>query len=189
VPRNLRIAAGLGGARDPRPRAGGWQPERAGGSAARLLPPHSGFPIWHPSDDRQEILDEALVWAAKGDRAGVLGELVELGADVDGDPYRGTALTWAAANGRLASIARLLELGADVDRLGTFGGPDHGEGVTALHLAAQSGQTAAVEALLAAGADPMIADAIHGGRPSGWAAFGGHRALSKLLEAAESERR
>ena len=46
-----------------------------------------------------------------------------------------------------------------------------------------------MEALLTAGANPMIADAIHGGRPSGWAAFGGHRALAKLLEAAESERR
>ena len=110
------------------------------GAARGFYRPHSGFPIWQPSDDRQEILDEALVWAAKSDRADVLGDLVELGADVDGDPYRGTALTWAAANGRLASIARLLELGADVDRLGTFGGPDHGQGVTAIHLAAQSGQ-------------------------------------------------
>ena len=190
VPGNLRIAAGLG-RRDlirGLVRADGSLSEQAG-AARGFYRPHSGFPIWQPSDDRQEILDEALVWAAKSDRAGVLGELVELGADVDGDPYRGTALTWAAANGRLASIARLLELGADVDRLGTFGGPDHGEGVTALHLAAQSGQTAAVEALLAAGADPMIADAIHGGRPSGWAAFGGHRALAKLLEAAESGQR
>ncbi len=50
-----------------------------------------------PSGDPQEILDEALVWAAKSDRADVMGRLVELGADVDGDPYRGTALTWAAA--------------------------------------------------------------------------------------------
>jgi ankyrin repeat protein len=54
-----------------------------------------------------------------------------------------------------------------------------------MHLAAQSGKKAAVEALLAAGADPMNADELHGGRPSGWAAFGGHPEIAKLLEAAE----
>ncbi|MDX6537617.1 MAG: hypothetical protein QOD37_1958, partial [Gaiellales bacterium] len=87
----------------------------------------------------------------------------------------------------LAALARLLELGADVNRKGTFGGPDHGQGVTALHLAAQSGELAAVEALLAAGGDVMIADEIHGGRPSGWAAFGGHEEISRLLYAAEEK--
>ena len=91
-------------------------------------------------------------------------------------------------NGNTASIERLIELGADVDRLGTFGGPDHGEGVTALHLAAQSGRRQAVEVLLAAGADPCIADRNHGGRPSGWAEFGGHDALAKILYAAEGKR-
>ena len=58
-----------------------------------------------------------------------------------------------------------------------------------MHLAAQSGQAKAVEALLAAGADPWIADAIHGGRPSGWADFGGHPAISKMLYAAEGDTR
>ena len=52
---------------------------------------------------------------------------------------------------------------------GTFGGPTHGEGVTALHLAAQSGRREAVEALLELGADPTIRDELHGGDPSGWA--------------------
>jgi len=186
VPGNLRIAAGLGRLDliESLVREDGSLRGDAG-AARGFYRPHSGFPIWQPSDDPQEILDEALVWAAKSDRVEVLGPLVELGADVDGDPYRGTALTWAAANGRLASIARLLELGADIDHLGTFGGPDHGQGVTALHLAAQSGQAKAVEALLAAGADPWIADAIHGGRPSGWADFSGHPAISKMLYAAE----
>ncbi len=186
VPGNLRIASGLGRLDliESLVRQDGSLRDEAG-AARGFYRPHSGFPIWQPSDDPQEILDEALVWAAKSDRVAVLGPLVELGADVDGDPYRGTALTWAAANGRVASIARLLELGADIDRLGTFGGPDHGQGVTAMHLAAQSGQAKAVEALLAAGADPWIADAIHGGRPSGWADFGGHPAISKMLYAAE----
>jgi hypothetical protein len=159
----------------------------AAGAARGFYRPHSGFPIWEPSDDPQEILDEALVWAAKSDRVDVLAPLVELGADVNGDPYRGTPLTWAAVNGRLAALARLLELGADVNRRGTFGGPGHGQGVTALHLAAQSGGLAAVEALLAAGGDVMIADEIHGGRPSGWADFGGHEEISRLLYAAEEK--
>jgi ankyrin repeat protein len=186
VPGNLRIAAGLGRQDliESLVREDGSLLDEAG-AARGFYRPHSGFPIWQPSDDPQEILDEALVWAGKSDRVAVLGPLVDLGADVDGDPYRGTPLTWAAANGRVASIARLLELGADIDRLGTFGGPDHGQGVTAMHLAAQSGQAKAVEALLAAGADPWIADAIHGGRPSGWADFGGHPAISKILYVAE----
>jgi ankyrin repeat protein len=157
----------------------------AAGAARGFYRPHTGFPIWQPSDDPQEILDEALAWAARSDRVDALGLLVELGADLDADPYRGTALTWAAANGHVATIGRLIELGADVNHRGTFGGPDHGQGVTALHLAAQSGHMAAVQALLAAGADPMIADENHGGRPSGWADFGGHPAISEVLYAAE----
>jgi ankyrin repeat protein len=188
VPPNLRIAAGLG--RMDLIRAltnDDGSLREAAGAARGFYRPHSGFPIWEPSDDPQEILDEALVWAAKSDRVDVLGPLVELGADVNGDPYRGTPLTWAAAKGRLAALARLLELGADVNRKGTFGGPDHGQGVTALHLAAQSGERAAVEALLAAGGDVMIADEIHGGRPSGWADFGGHEEISRLLYAAEEK--
>jgi ankyrin repeat protein len=186
APLNLRIAAGLGRLDLIRGlvRADG-SPSEAAGAARGFYRPHTGFPIWQPADDPQEILDEALVWAAKADRADVLGPLVELGADVDGDPYRGTALAWAAANGRIAAIERLLELGADVNRKGTFGGPDHGQGITALHLAAQSGKLAAVRALLAAGADPMIADEIHGGRASGWAEYGGHDGIAKLLCAAE----
>jgi ankyrin repeat protein len=182
VPGNLRVAAGLGrldliaALVDAR---GGLAPAAFAGRG--FYRPHTGFPPWQPSDDRQEVLDEALVWAAKSDREGVLGRLVELGADVDGDPYRGTALIWAAARGRVASIRRLLALGADPDRRATFGGPEHGEGVTALHIAAQSGRRAAVEALLDAGADPAIADAIYEGTPAGWAEHGGHRALANLL--------
>ena len=38
------------------------------------------------------MLDEALVWAAKSDRVEALPALVELGARIDADPYRGTAL-------------------------------------------------------------------------------------------------
>ena len=95
----------------------------------------------------------------------MLGPLVELGADLDGDPYRGTALIWAGARGHVASIRRLIELGADPDRQATFGGPEHGQGVTALHIAAQSGKMKAVQALLAAGADPTIRTTSTAARP------------------------
>jgi ankyrin repeat protein len=179
-PRNLRVAAGLGH-RDQIEELHGTP---AAGARRAFYRPHGGFPAWQPSDDGQEVLDEALVWAAKSDRVEVLGPLVELGAQIDADPYRGTALTWAAVNGRIASLRELVALGADVDRRGTFGGPDHGEGVTALHLAAQSGRRESVETLLELGADPTIADVLHGGTPAGWAHFGGHTDLAGLIERA-----
>src|SRR5215813_12655528 len=169
-PGNLRVAAGLGLLDRIRELAGTPQ----AGTHRGFYRPHGGFPAWQPSDDPQEVLDEALVWAAKSDRVEAIERLVRLGADTDADPYRGTPLTWAAANGRVAAVRRLLALGANPNARGTFGGPDHGQGVTALHLAAQSGRAEAVETLLELGADPTISDALHGGTPAGWAQFGGH---------------
>ena len=176
-PRNLRVAAGLGLVDLIDELAG----TPAAGAHRGFYRPHGGFPPWQPSDDPREILDEALVWAAKSDRVEAIDRLVELGAGVDADPYRGTPLTWAAANGRVAAIRRLVALGADVNLLRTFGGPDHGEGVTALHLAAQSGRAEAVETLLELGADPTIRDTVHGGTPAGWAEYGCHPELAERL--------
>jgi ankyrin repeat protein len=176
-PRNLRVAAGLGLVE----LIDELVATPAAGAHRGFYRPHGGFPAWQPSNDPQEILDEALVWAAKSDRVEAIEPLVALGADLDADPYRGTALTWAAANGRVAAIRRLVELGADVNARGTFGGPDHGQGVTALHLAAQSGQAEAVETLLELGADLTIRDGIHGGTPAGWARHGCHPELAKRL--------
>ncbi len=179
-PRNLRVAAGLGDVELIRELAGTPQ----AGAHRGFYRPHGGFPAWTPSDDPQEVLDEALVWAAKADRVEAIRALVELGARVEADPYRGTALAWAAANGRVAAIDALLELGADPNGRSTFGGPDHGQGATALHLAAQAGRRPAVERLLAAGADPSLRDDLHGGTAEGWASFGGHDELAALLDAA-----
>jgi ankyrin repeat protein len=176
-PANLRVAAGLGDLGLIRDVVGTPQ----AGAYRGFYRPHGGFPAWQPSGDPQEVLDEALVWAAKSDRAQALRLLVELGARVYADPYRGTALTWAAANGRVDSIRTLVELGADVDQRGTFGGPSHGEGVTAIHLAAQSGQRDAVAVLLELGADPLIQDKLHGGNALGWARSNGHDALADVL--------
>lgn len=176
-PRNLRVAAGLGLLDMIRELAGTSQ----AGSHRGFYRPHGGFPAWEPSGEPQEVLDEALVWAAKSDRVDALELLVELGARVEADPYRGTALLWAAANGRVAAMHKLIELGADPDQRATFGGPTHGEGVTALHLAAQSGQLEAVRVLLAAGADPTILDGLHDSPARGWAEFGGHKEIAELL--------
>jgi ankyrin repeat protein len=62
---------------------------------------------------------------------------VSRGARVDADVYRGTAIAWASSRGHLAAVRRLLDLGAAPDARTTFGGPDHGEAATALHLAAE----------------------------------------------------
>lgn len=175
VPRNLRIAAGLGRADlidecflpDGRLTAAA----RAGRGFYR---PHSGFPLWQPSDDRQEILDEALVWACKADRVDVLGTLIARGARIDADPYRGTPLTWAAANGRLDTVSWLLDHGADVNRRGTFGGPTHGQGITALHLAAQWDRFEVVRLLVERGADVTIPDDLYHSTPEGWAGHFNH---------------
>lgn len=182
VPANLRLAAGAGRvelvercfSRD------GALTEEAIRSRG-FYRPHSGFPRWSPSDSRQEILDEALVWAAKADRVAVMPVLVKQGARVDADPYRGTPLIWAAANGRRAAINWLLDHGAEVNHRGTFGGPSHGQSVTALHLAAQNNRREAAELLVARGADLTIKDALYNATPAGWAAHGGHPDLAKFL--------
>jgi ankyrin repeat protein len=167
-PRNLRVAAGLGRVELINELVG----TPAAGAHRGFYRPHGGFPAWTPSDDPQEILDEALVWAAKADRVEAIDRLVELGARVEADPYRGTPLTWAATNGRVAAIRRLVELGADVNQPTTFGGPTHGEGVYPLHLAAQAGEEAAVDVLLELGADPTLRDKLYDGDAAGWAAHG-----------------
>jgi len=176
-PRNLRVAAGLGDLDLIDELVGTPQ----AGAHRGFYRPHGGFPTWQPSDDPGEILDEALVWAAKSDRVEAIRRLVEHGARVDADPFRGTPLIWAAVNGHEASIRALVELGADPNRRGTFGGRSHGQGVTAIHPAAQAGQRDAVVALLELGADPLVLDELHGGNALGWARVGGHEDLADIL--------
>jgi ankyrin repeat protein len=188
-PRNLRAAAGLGRLEliDELVDTGG-RVARAAGAHRAYYRPHSGFPAWQPSSDPQEVLDEALAWAARSDRADALDVLVARGAHVGADVYRGTALTWAAACGRSEAIRRLVALGADPNERSTFGGPDHGRGATALHLAAGSGKLEAIETLLELGADPMLEDEIHHATPAGWAEHGGKPAAAALLRERGVER-
>lgn len=185
TPRNLRVAAGLGrldlvdemvgsdGRLDP-----------AAGAHRGFYRPHTGFPLWQPSDSRQEVMDEALVWASKSGRVAVLEPLVRRGADVDADPYRGTPLAWAAMNGHRETVEWLIDHGADVNQCSTFGGLQHGEGVTALHLAAQCGNASMVRLLLDRGADPAIEDAIYRSTPLGWARHFSRHDVVSVLQAA-----
>jgi ankyrin repeat protein len=183
APRNLRIAAGLGRL-DLIEEC--FSADGALTGAARsgrgFYRAHSGFPVWRPSDARQEILDEALVWACKADRVQALPALVARGANVNADPYRGTPLLWTAANNRLAAARWLLEHGARISPA-TFGGSSHGEGLTPLHLAAQNNYAEMARLLLDFGADVTIEDAIYHSTPAGWAEhFGSTRALAVLKD-------
>jgi ankyrin repeat protein len=182
-PRNLRVAAGLGRAdlvRECFAADGHLTPQSL--TNRDFYRPHSGFPAWHPSNDPQEVLDEALVWAAMSDRVGVLPLLVERGARVNADPYRGTPLVRAAATGRVATVRWLLDHGADVNQRSTYGGPHHGVDVTALHIAAQNDHVDVVRLLVEGGADLEARDALYKGTPARWAEHdGAMKALGFLL--------
>ena len=182
LPPNLRVAAGLGltALIEELVSPDGILAPPAGARRAYYRP-HSGFPAWRPSNDPQEILDEALSWAARNDRLDALELLVSRGARVDADVYRGTALAWASSCGHVTAVRRLLDLGADPNARTTFGGPDHGEAATALHLAAESSRLEVIRELLIAGADPTIRDARHDHTPAGWAEYGGQEAARDLL--------
>ena len=124
-PGNLRVAAGLGLLDAIRELAG----TPGGGGPARLLPARTAAS--RPGSrrtTRRRCSTRRSSGRRRADRVEALPLLVELGAQVDADPYRGTALAWAAVNGRVESIRELVELGADPNRRGTFGGPDHGRG-------------------------------------------------------------
>ena len=127
------------------------------------------------------MLDEALVWACKSDRTDVLDRLVRGGARLDADPYRGTPLIWAASCNRLRAVQWLIDRGADVNCRGTFGGLSHGQGVTALHLAAQSGHLEMVTLLLDRGADSSLTDQLYNGTPANWADHSHHTPVARLI--------
>jgi ankyrin repeat protein len=174
APGNLRAAAGLGDTKLLETCFSGERTLTPEACAARgFYRPHSGFPDWQPSTDSQEVLDEALVWASKSDRVSVLDRLLRAGARIDADPYRGTPLIWAAARNRTETAAWLLDHGANVNRKATFGGLTHGQGITALHIAAQNGHLAIVKLLVERGADPSIQDDLYHSTPEGGAQYFG----------------
>ena len=100
-PGNLRVAAGLGASGADRELAG--TPAR--GSPPRLLPARTAaFPPGSPRTIRRRCSTRRSSGPRRATASRCSALLVELGARVDADPYRGTALIWAAVNGRVASI-------------------------------------------------------------------------------------
>jgi ankyrin repeat protein len=182
APGNLRVAAGLG---DPELLARCFRGENRltpEACAARgFYRPHSGFPDWLPSTDPEEVLDEALIWACKCGRTGILPRLVAAGARLDADPYRGTPLIWAAVCNRMETAEWLIDHGAGIHRKATFGGPTHGQGVTALHMASQCGHLSMVQMLIQRGADPAIRDDLYHADAEGAASYSGQIAVRDYL--------
>jgi ankyrin repeat protein len=181
VPDNLRINSALDRV-DRLPRFfredGSLIPEAGAGRG--FYRPHSGFPAWSPSDDRDEILGEALSWAARNGAVEAMEFLVERGADPDASVYRGTPLMFAVAWRKPAAVRWLLEHGADPNRRAPFHGTEPGR-ATALHLAAQTDDPELVRLLLDHGADRTIRDENYGADPAGWAEHDGARQALELL--------
>lgn len=169
APFNLRTAAGLGRldlmarffeSGNLRPEAG-WHRE--------FHRPHSGFPPWRPTDAPGEILADALTYAARSGRIDAMAMLFECGADIDAEPYNGTALHWTVARRRPDAAAWLLDHGADINRRAAFGSTRR---VTPLHVAAAwEGSPDCARLLLDRGADTTVKDAKHESTPAGWAGF------------------
>lgn len=178
-PYNLRTAAGLGRL-DLMPNFfqpdGSLKPEA--GQKREFHRPHSGFPPWTPHDDRQEILDEALVYAAKNGRTPILAYLLDQGANIDSEPYNGTALFWAISGDHMETVRWLLEHGADVHHIASFGGEKN---ITALHMAAWGGHLELAKVLLEYGAEATYHEPRYGSSPVGWANHMGHHQLRDYL--------
>ena len=182
APGNLRTAAGLGNLDLLEKCFSGTKILTTEAFAARgFYRPHSGFPDWHPSPDPQEVLDEALVWASKSGRIEILSRLIQAGPNLDADPYRGTPLIWAAARNRIEAAEWLIDHGATVNRKATFGGPTHGQGITALHIASQSGHLQMVQLLINKGADPKIKEDLYGSDAESAANYFGQLAVRDYL--------
>jgi ankyrin repeat protein len=179
VPDNLRTAAALGRSLDRFIDGHGLTPEASEG--VDFYRPFPIFPEWNRTNSRQELLDEALSWAARNGQCESMAALVKVGADVNANPYRGTPLLWSVYDDRANAAAWLLDHGADPDLRHDFGGAGHGNSAAAMHLAAQFGSLKCLELLLERGADPTIQDAAFGGTPLGWAQHAGTESSIALL--------
>jgi hypothetical protein len=182
APCNLRVAAGLGRLDLMHALFDGERLRPAAGQHREFHRPHSGFPPWRPTDTEAEILADALTYAARSSRIEAMALLLERGAEIDAEPYNGTALHWAVARRRPQAVAWLLDHGADINRRAAFGGT---RGVTPLHVAAAwEGSPDCARLLLARGADRRVNDAEHDATPAGWAAFFKNENIREMIERA-----
>ena len=176
-PINLRVAAGLGRLeiiRAARDANGTLTP--AACVDRDYYRPNYGWFAWTPSTEPQEVLDEALIYAATCGQVAAMDALVAMGADVNGVAYGTRPITRAAWKARTETIDWLLDHGADIDGAGWLGG--HAQGTTALHLASSDGEVELVRHLLARGADPERRDALYDSPAAGWAKHFGHDQLA-----------
>ena len=167
-PDNLRAAAALGNDIDRFVHSGELTPDASHG--LDFYAPEF-FPVWDRACSRQEVLDEALSWAARNNQCESMAALVALGADVNANPYRGTPLLWACYSDKVEAASWLLDHGANPDLRHDFGGENHGVDAVAMHLAAQYNCVGCLNLLLYRGADPTIVDGAHDGTPMVWAEF------------------
>lgn len=178
-PLNLRVAAGLGrldllemffdSDGKLKPQAGAHR---------EYYRPHPGFTSWTPSGEPQEIIDEALVYAAKCGRIAALEFLLQRGAAINAEPYNGTALHWACSTGQVACVAWLIDHGADIHQLSKFGGES---GLSPLHVAAWSGKTEVARLLVEKGSDVNLRERRYFATPLDWAEFNGRQETRAFL--------
>ncbi len=176
---NLRTAAALG--RDLDRFFEGQTPSAAAKIGLDFYRPTAQWPDWERTFERQELLDEALAWAARNGQVGSLQALVARGANVNSNSYRGTPLLWAIYSDREDVATWLLDHGADPDLKHDFGGTGHGVGAVAMHLAAQYSGLKCLRLLLERGADMEIQDDGFSATPMEWAMHSDAEAAVRML--------
>ena len=140
---------------------------------------HDGFPEWAPTDDPQEVLDEALSYACRSARIEAAELLIGWGADPNGVAYMCPPLHWVARTNHTEVADWLLAHGADVNRLADFGG---NRGLAPLHCAVWSGRIEMVRFLVSRGADLDLHDRMHQSPPASWARHFGLDDIARVLE-------
>ena len=181
TPYNLRTASALGHEIEPFFEGKNLKPKAA--NQVDFYRPIPQFPEWTRTCSHQELLDEALSWSARNDKLMSMSKLVKYGANVNSNPYRGTPLLWSIYSDSVSSAKWLIEQGADPNLKHNFGGSEHGQGATAIHLAAQYGSLKCLRLLLEKGADPYLTDDLYNSTALDWAKHEGmESSISVLLE-------
>ena len=181
TPYNLRTASALG--HEIEPFFDGKNLKSQAANQVDFYRPIPQFPEWTRTCSHQELLDEALSWSARNDKLMSMSKLVKYGADVNSNPYRGTPLLWSIYSDSVCSAKWLIEQGATPNLKHNFGGSEHGQGATAIHLAAQYGSLKCLRLLLEKGADPYLTDDLYNSTALDWAKHEGmESSISVLLE-------